>query len=340
MARVLARFAAHVRRQWFLYGVAVAIAGAWWWPDGMRSGGLLHAEAWWQALMVLIFVCSGAGLPSDELRSAFGRWRLHLAVQVFSLVAIPLLCWAASPLLVRILGRELADGCLLLACQPTTIAGCIALTRAAGGDVAAALFNAVAGSLLGVVVTPLSSLLLTGIALHVPLASVFGQLLLLALVPFAVGQGLRRLLAARIDCVAPWLTQLTMLCLLGVIWHVFSDSVHQGIPAVPLSALPLVLAVVVGGHAVVLALAWSLGGWGILRLSRPGRVALTVIAAQKTAGLGIPMLTLMFAGDPRLGLYTLPLLIWHPTQMVVASVIAGRLAGWAAGSGSAAGRPS
>lgn len=325
------RIRAHLGRQWFMYGVPVVIALAWWWPDGMRTGGALHAEGWWKGFIVAIFVLSGAGLAAGELASALGRWRLHLAVQVFSLIAIPLLVWAVSPLLVGMIGRELTDGCLLLACQPTTIAGCIALTRAAGGDVAAALFNAALGSLLGVVATPVTGLLLTGLELQVPLGRVISELALLVLAPFAVGQAWRYLLGSRIASLGPWLSRATMLCLLGILWHVFSDSVHQGVPVLPAQALPLLLVVVVGGHLVALALAWTLGGWSGLQLTRPGRVAMTVVATQKTAALGIPMLTVLFSGDPRLGLYTLPLLIWHPTQMLVASLLASRFSRWAAG---------
>lgn len=325
------RFLAHLGRQWFMYGIPVVIGTAWLWPDGMRGGGSLHAEAWWQGLIVAIFIASGAGLPAGELKAALGRWRLHLAIQVLSLIAVPLLAWLAKPLFVRFLGPELTVGCLFLACQPTTIAGCIALTRAAGGDVAAALFNAAVGSLLGVFVTPATGLLLTGLELQVPLSQVVTQLGLLVLVPFAAGQGLRLLIGPRVAAMGAWFSRATLVCLLGILWHVFSDSVHQGLPDLPPGALPLLFIAVVGGHIATVALAWQAGAWAWLDLNRPGRVALTVVGTQKTAALGIPMMTVLFAGDPRLGLYTLPILIWHPTQMLVASMLASRMAAWASG---------
>lgn len=321
------RIVGHLGRHWFLYAIPATLALSWAWPEAMRAGGAWHAEAWWQGLIVAIFLASGLSLPAGELRAAAGRWRLHLAVQGVSLLAIPLLAWAAKPLLVAGLGEPLAFGCLLLACQPTTIAGCIALTRAAQGDVAAALFNATAGSLLGVFATPVLSLLLTGIVLETSFGVVLLQLAELVLVPLIIGQVARRLLGeARGARLAPWAGRATLVCLVGICWHAFSDGFHKGLPPLPAQALPLLLLAVVGGHLAVVALTWRLGAWRALALDPPGRVALAIVATQKTAALGIPMLTVMFAGDPRLALFTLPILIWHPTQMVVATVLAPRYA--------------
>jgi solute carrier family 10 (sodium/bile acid cotransporter), member 7 len=38
------------------------------------------------------------------------------------------------------------------------------------------------------------------------------------------------------------------------------------------------------------------------------------------------MAQLIFAGDPRLGLILLPLMIYHPLQLVICGVLAGRWA--------------
>ena len=43
---------------------------------------------------------------------------------------------------------------LVMSALPTTVNMCVALTQSAGGNVAAALANAVIGNLLGVVATP------------------------------------------------------------------------------------------------------------------------------------------------------------------------------------------
>lgn len=40
------------------------------------------------------------------------------------------------------------------------------------------------------------------------------------------------------------------------------------------------------------------------------------------------MLNAIFESNPNVGLYTLPLLIWHPMQLVIGSFLAPRIANW------------
>ena len=61
-----------------------------------------------------------------------------------------------------LLPPALCDGLTVLACLPTTVNMCVVLTASAGGNVAAALFNAVVGNALGVVATPALLLLALG----------------------------------------------------------------------------------------------------------------------------------------------------------------------------------
>ena len=41
--------------------------------------------------------------------------------------------------------------------------------------------------------------------------------------------------------------------------------------------------------------------------------------------MGVPLINAIYESDPLVGLYTLPLLIWHPMQLVVGSFLAPRL---------------
>lgn len=51
---------------------------------------------------------------------------------------------------------------------------------------------------------------------------------------------------------------------------------------------------------------------------------------NKTVALGVPMITSIYKDDPNLGLYTLPLLIWYPLQLVVGSACVPRFAAFIA----------
>ena len=43
---------------------------------------------------------------------------------------------------------------------------------------------------------------------------------------------------------------------------------------------------------------------------------------HKTVAMGVPLINAIYESNPNVGLYTLPLLIWHPMQLVVGSFVA------------------
>jgi sodium/bile acid cotransporter 7 len=49
---------------------------------------------------------------------------------------------------------------------------------------------------------------------------------------------------------------------------------------------------------------------------------------HKTVAIGVPLINAIYEGSPYIGVYTLPLLIWHPMQLVVGTILAPRLAKW------------
>ena len=46
---------------------------------------------------------------------------------------------------------------------------------------------------------------------------------------------------------------------------------------------------------------------------------------HKTVAMGVPLINAIYEDNPAVGLYTLPLLIWHPMQLVIGSFLAPRL---------------
>jgi sodium/bile acid cotransporter 7 len=320
---------AFLNKHWFLLGIPLVVALGWLWPEGMRDAGVLHAGAWKDWLVVAVFLCSGLSLPGRALVTACARWRLHVLVQATSLLLVPLLMWlAVMPLRALGMAEDLILGLLFLACLPTTIASCVALTRAGGGDQAGALFNSAGGNLLGIVVTPLTCLLLTGLKPSIPVAAVVAQLGYLVLAPLVVGQVLRLLLPRFIEPYGPVFGKTTLALLLGILANVFANAFARGFPPIGAWSVVLLVATVVGGHLLLLALAWWLSALRLAALDPPGRVAALICSTQKTAALGVPMLAVMFQGDPRLALLTLPILCWHPLQLSVGAALAPRLNAW------------
>jgi solute carrier family 10 (sodium/bile acid cotransporter), member 7 len=58
--------------------------------------------------------------------------------------------------------------------------------------------------------------------------------------------------------------------------------------------------------------------------TREDRIASMFCGSKKTLASGVPMAKLIFAGHPGLGLILLPIMIYHPMQLIVCGVLAQR----------------
>ncbi len=272
--------------------------------------------------VVLIFAIGGLTLRTAELGRAAAHVRLHVFTQGMSLALIPLLFLLFDALLARTaLEPDLRHGLLILACMPTTVTSCVVYTRLAGGNEAGALFNATLGNLLGILITPQLLLLLLGRTAVVDAGGIVGKLLLTVLLPVLVGQVLRVRFADRIDLHAASLKQASNALLLAILFLVFLDTFSRPLD-VSGASIALILAIVVAARVALLAIAWALSALPGLGFSRADRIAATITGTQKTVVLGLPMISLLFAGHPRAGLLAVPLLVYHLAQLVIDGLLA------------------
>jgi sodium/bile acid cotransporter 7 len=60
----------------------------------------------------------------------------------------------------------------------------------------------------------------------------------------------------------------------------------------------------------------------LLKFDHADKVAAVFCATKKSLAAGAPMAALIFGANPGLGLILLPIMIYHPMQLIVCSVIA------------------
>jgi sodium/bile acid cotransporter 7 len=309
-------------QSWFLLGIVAVFGLAVAAPQLAAPGGPLFLGPAQDALFVLIFFATGVTLRTTELAAALGHWRLHLLTQGFNLLLVPLLAAAADPLL-GVLGVPSAWrlGILVTMCLPMTISSCVLLTRLAGGSEAAALTQATLGGVLGIVVTPLWLLLLAGGKAEIDAGSAIRHLAVVVLLPVLAGQVLQR-------CWPPilrahsWLNQLSTVALLINLHQVFCSSFATGASiSWNLALLALGMATT---HLLLFLFAWCGSAWSGWRLTPAERIAVAICASHKTAALGIPLIAVLFHGNPQLGAIALPLVVYH----IAENLIDGGIATW------------
>ena len=315
---------AFLLRYWFLIGLALVIILAAVVPWIGARGGPLYPHITVHVAVAGAFLISGLTLPLAQLRAAAGHLRLHAFIQLFCFVLVPTLVWFALPL-IALCGASpaIAHGFMALACLPITIASCVIFTRAAGGNEAGALCNSVLGNLIGLIITPALLLLLLGTHGDAPITEVFKQLSVEVLLPLTVGQ-IIRLLAGERAVVFERLRQIPSMCLPDLIFCVFCATFSATTAADTGRNIAVTICAVAILHGVLLGLSWWLSGLSVFGFSHADRIAVLFCSTQKTIALGVPLLSILYEHHPQLAWLTLPLVCYHPLQLVVSGVLAAR----------------
>jgi sodium/bile acid cotransporter 7 len=113
--------------------------------------------------------------------------------------------------------------------------------------------------------------------------------------------------------------------ILFIIYTSFCDSIMRGVWSG--QGVMTVVAALLGGlvlFAIVFAVVTAV--CRALKFSDEDRIAAVFCGSKKTIASGVPMAQLIFGSDPRIGLILLPLMIYHPMQLVICGVLAGRWA--------------
>jgi solute carrier family 10 (sodium/bile acid cotransporter), member 7 len=317
------------RPDWFLLGMGLAVVLAWLVPGPGAKGGSLHPELVNKLGVSLIFFLHGLSLSFAALGAGAKNWRLHLLVQTCTFLVCPLLGLLLLAIIGSRLSVDLRTGLFFLCALPSTVSSSVALTATAKGNVAAAVFNATLSSLLGVLLTPLwLSVVLGAAGRALPIASVILDLCQWLVLPLLIGQLLRPLLGAFASRHKARLGVLDRLTILLLVYTSFCDSVKDGVWHANGSALLVSALASLVLLALVMTIVWHTSR--ALGFAPADRTVALFCGSKKTLASGVPMARLIFGAHPGLAIILLPIMIYHPLQLVVGGWLAGRFARTAA----------
>ncbi len=300
-------------------------------PEPGVPGGVLHVE-WTTKLGVwIIFFIQGISLPGRELAAGYKPLRLHAFVLSWNYLLFPCLTVLYLFAFARFMAESVPLGFGLLSILPTTIASAVAFTSLAGGRTSNALCATVLSNALAVVIVPLwvAFYLSTGESVELPLLPLLSKLSLLIVFPMILGQILRIYLASFVSKAGAWLKRISSAIIIYIVYAAFAGSVASGFfEALSLGALLLLILEVAGLLLLASAVVWLTAK--SLRLELGERIAAFFCASQKSMATGLPLATAIFAVIPEsveinVGAVLLPLIIYHPLQLLLAAVWAGRV---------------
>jgi sodium/bile acid cotransporter 7 len=313
-----------LKPDWFLFGMVAVTTLAWAVPGPGAAGGWMHPELVTKIGVALIFFLHGVVLSFDALKAGTLRWPLHVLVQSSTFLLFPLLGLALNAALGDSVSPELKLGLFFLCALPSTVSSSVAMTAAARGNVAGAVFNATLSSLLGVFLTPLWIAFVLKTSGHSPpLGPVMLDLVRWLVLPLAVGQACHPWLGAQAARHKAGINLVDRATILLLVYTSFCDSFKQHIwSAHGAGELWLVLGVALGLFVLVMSV-MSLAA-GALKFSREDKIAAMFCGSKKTLASGVPMAKLIFGAHPALGVILLPIMIYHPLQLVICGVLAQR----------------
>lgn len=294
------------------------------------GSGATFFEGFTTWAIVLLFFLHGAKLSRHAIIAGITHWRLHLLVFSFTFALFPVIGFAASPLIQPVLGPDLLVGLLFMCALPGTVQSAIAFTSIARGNIPAAVCNASASSIIGIVATPLVFSLMMGAnqgsggSLITAIIDISQKLLL----PFIVGHLARPLVGYFISKHTRLVRFVDQGSILLIVYSAFSESVVEGlwkqVAIDKLIGLTLVCCVLL---AVVLVLTTLLARR--LGFNKEDEITIVFCGSKKSLATGVPMAQVMFgsaASTIAIGPILLPIMIFHQIQLMVCAVIAERYA--------------
>ena len=213
--------------------------------------------------------------------------------------------------------------------MPMSISMVIVFTRTAMGETASATLIAPTSSLMSVFLSPFLILYYIGTKTEIDLPSVIIKLLLRVLLPMIIGQLLQIYVKSAVVYVDEHINTFKRAqeyALIYIVYTVFCRTFQQSIEGAGIMDI-----VSMAIFQFTLLCVCTVIAWLALKLLFHDEPRLRVMGifgcVQKSVAVGIPLIGAIYENDPKLaGLYTLPLLIWHPSQMILGSALVPHLA--------------
>lgn len=275
--------------------------------------------------IVAVFFFYGLKLNWKELPNDLKNWRVHAVIQSITFILFPLVVMLSYPL---VLNNEqwlpLFISFFFLATLPSTVSSSVVMVSIAKGNISSAIFNASISGLIGILLTPLwMSLFISKGSNDFDLSGVFIDLIIKIIVPVAVGGFLQPYLGGFYNRNKSRFAKLDQLTIILIVYQSFSGTFSDGLfNRVAINQL-LVLAI------GVIALFFSIfyfSKWLSTRLKFNREDAITVqfCSTKKSLVHGSVIGAVLFTND--LGLYLIPIMLYHTFQLLFISYKANRYA--------------
>jgi sodium/bile acid cotransporter 7 len=271
-----------------------------------------------------LFFLQGARLSHDAVVGGITHWRLHATIAMTTFVLFPTVGWVLRYLFPQLLTPMIWVGVMFLCALPSTVQSSVALISIAQGNVAGAVCSATLSTVAGIVLTPLLFGAISDLQGGRTAVGNIGQVLLELMVPFLLGHLLRPWIGQWAERNRHLLTVTDRSSILLVVYAAFSAAVINGVwnqlPHVVMALTLLVVALL-----LITGLLATIITPSILGFDREDRIAVMFCGSQKSLITAVPLANVLFPAAT-VGPVLIPIMIYHPIQLVAGAWLARRLA--------------
>jgi solute carrier family 10 (sodium/bile acid cotransporter), member 7 len=272
------------------------------------------------AAIAFLFFLYGARLSTKSLWEGLIHWRLQSLVFATTYIVFPLAGLSIALIGKGHLDESLLRGIIFLCILPSTVQSSIAFTSIAGGNVSAALCSATLSNIIGVVLTPiLASMLIMSSGTKLS-SSTMQAIAIQILIPFALGQLAKPLLASFLARHKMATMLLDRSSILLIVYSAFSSGVVSGIWQ-KLSIGEVGLIIFLDCLILFFAVLFTTFVSNLLRFSKEDKITIVFCGSKKSLASGLPIANILFPIHS-VGMIVLPLMLFHQAQLFLCAILA------------------
>lgn len=303
----------------FLFALVLAIIAAWLFPQGTN---LLPLDTVITIGVGFIFFFYGLKLSPSEFRSGIANYKLHLLVQLSTFLIFPLLVLLFYPF------ADSVDlywkAFFFLAVVPSTVSSSVILVALAKGNVPAAIFNASLSGIIGVVITPFWLGFFISESASPGFGEILWKLVCQLILPLALGFLLQRFFEKWVNNYRKQMNLFDKSVIVLIVYASFCASFSENVFSnLNLGELLLLFL------AVLLLFLLLYFGIGLLSkkfgFSTKDQITAKYCGSQKSLVHGSVMAKIIFGSSPLIGVFLLPLMLYHFVQILLISWFAERV---------------
>ena len=309
----------------FILAIIAIIVLAWFFPQPAdpNSGVPLNLIA--SIGIALIFFFYGLKLSPKQISTGLRNWKLHILVQLTTFLVFPLIILVFYPFIKTDNGRTIWLAFLFLGALPSTVSSSVVMVSIAKGNIPAAIFNASISGLIGIVITPLwMGMFLQHTSVDFNLGEIYVKLITQILLPVALGLSLQRFWGKFARKHARYLTLFDKSVILLIIYKSFSESFENNVfSTVNIFDLLLIMTAVITLFFSIYFLTGYLSR--SLGFNQEDRITTQFCGTKKSLVHGTVFAKILFQNSASAGIFLLPIMLFHPVQILIISFIATKL---------------